>query len=68
MGVHQCTRFTNQLMLSHELALKLIVKYLSATVDRGIVYVPNPNLGIQCYVDADFAGHWSKADAENLEN
>eukprot|EP00957_Ditylum_brightwellii_P026513 2006017-Ditylum_brightwellii.AAC.1 len=36
--------------------------------DRGIVYDPDPNLGIQCFVDADFAGSWSKADADNSEN
>eukprot|EP00957_Ditylum_brightwellii_P170845 13003591-Ditylum_brightwellii.AAC.1 len=36
--------------------------------DRGIVYDPDPNLGIQCFVDADFAGSWSKANTDNPEN
>eukprot|EP00957_Ditylum_brightwellii_P190721 14519508-Ditylum_brightwellii.AAC.1 len=55
-------------MLSHKRALRRIVKYLSTTADRGVVYDPNPNLGIQCFVDAYFAGSWSKADADNTEN
>eukprot|EP00957_Ditylum_brightwellii_P018508 1392063-Ditylum_brightwellii.AAC.1 len=55
-------------MLSHERALIRIVKYLSTTVDRGIVYDHDPNLGIHCFVDADFAGSWSKADVDNPEN
>eukprot|EP00957_Ditylum_brightwellii_P148385 11297202-Ditylum_brightwellii.AAC.1 len=68
MGVHQCARFTNQPMLSNEKALRRVVKYLSTTANRGIVYDPNPDLRIQCYVHADFAGSWSKADADNPEN
>eukprot|EP00957_Ditylum_brightwellii_P176467 13438623-Ditylum_brightwellii.AAC.1 len=40
----------------------------STTADRGIVYEPDPSLGTQLFVDADFAGHWSKADADNPEN
>eukprot|EP00957_Ditylum_brightwellii_P121571 9271324-Ditylum_brightwellii.AAC.1 len=55
-------------MLSHERALWQIVKYLSTTTDRGIIYEPDPNLGIQCFVDADFAGSWSKTEADNPDN
>ena len=35
---------------------------------RGIVYKPDPTRGIECFVDADFAGAWSRADAESAEN
>jgi hypothetical protein len=28
------------------------------TKDRGIVYEPDNSMGIECYVDADFAGGW----------
>eukprot|EP00957_Ditylum_brightwellii_P095725 7293585-Ditylum_brightwellii.AAC.1 len=55
-------------MLSHERALRMIIKYISTMAGRGIVYDPDPNLGIHCFVDADFAGNWSKADADNPEN
>eukprot|EP00957_Ditylum_brightwellii_P062684 4757741-Ditylum_brightwellii.AAC.1 len=55
-------------MLSHERAFRRVVKYISTTADRGITYDPDPNLGIKCFVNADFAGSWSKADADNPEN
>eukprot|EP00957_Ditylum_brightwellii_P209839 15363494-Ditylum_brightwellii.AAC.1 len=65
MAVHQCTRFSNQPMLSHKRVVWQIDKYLSTTTDQGIVYRPDSSLGIQCYVGADFAGRWNKADAQN---
>eukprot|EP00957_Ditylum_brightwellii_P097940 7459419-Ditylum_brightwellii.AAC.1 len=68
MPVHQCARFSKQLMLSHERAVWQIAKYLSMTSDCAIVYNPDPSLGIQCYVDTDFAGSWAKADADKPEN
>eukprot|EP00957_Ditylum_brightwellii_P017618 1327252-Ditylum_brightwellii.AAC.1 len=68
MTVHQCARFTNTPMLSHERAIWRIAKYLAGTTDRGVLYNPDPKRGIECYVDADFAGSWSKADADNPEN
>ena len=68
MAVHQCARFNNQLMLSHEWAIKKIAKYLKGTFGRGIVYHPDKTKGIECYVDADFTGGWSQADANNPEN
>eukprot|EP00957_Ditylum_brightwellii_P003020 230953-Ditylum_brightwellii.AAC.1 len=55
-------------MLLYEQALRQIIKYLSTTSERGIIDDLDPILGIQCYVDADFAGSWSKADADNPEN
>eukprot|EP00957_Ditylum_brightwellii_P020580 1551032-Ditylum_brightwellii.AAC.1 len=68
MAVHQCTRFGNQPMLSHEHMVRPIVKYLSVTSNYGVVCSPDPSLGTQCYVDADFAGSWAKVDADNPEN
>eukprot|EP00957_Ditylum_brightwellii_P160662 12230956-Ditylum_brightwellii.AAC.1 len=55
-------------MLLHKHTLHWIVKYFSTTSDRGIMYDPDPSLGIQCYFDTDFAGSWSKADSDNPEN
>ena len=45
-----------------------IVKYLISTKERGIIYSPDPSLGLECFVDTDFAGGWSQADAKNAEN
>ena len=42
--------------LQHERALKRIDRYLKGTLDKGIILRPDPNEGIKCYVDANFAG------------
>ena len=48
--------FFNNPMLSHERAVKRIGRYLLGTKNRGIVYNPDLKKGLECYVDADFAG------------
>ena len=68
MAVHQCARFSINPKLSHERAIKRIGRYLLGTKDRGEVFKPDVSLGVQCYVNADFAGGWAKADADNAEN
>lgn len=45
-----------------------LVRYLKSTSTRGIVYTPKPELGLECFVDADFAGGWTQADADNPDN
>ncbi len=45
-----------------------IARYLGATRERGIIYKPDKSLGLECFVDADFAGGWSQADAANPDN
>ena len=54
--------------LSHERAVKRIGRYLFGTKNKGIVFQPNSERGLECYVDADYAGGWSKVDAQNPEN
>ena len=49
VAVHQCARFTNDPRLSYERVVKRIIVYLLCTRDRG-------TKGIECFVDADFAG------------
>ena len=68
MAVHQCARFSMNPKLTHERAVKRIGRYLLGTKDRGIIYKPNMMKGLECYVDADFAGGWAKADADNPDN
>ena len=48
--------------MSHEKAVKRIIRYLKRTRDEGLVLNVDKNKGIQCYVDADFAGAYNKAD------
>ncbi len=38
------------------------------TCKRGIIYKPDKSKGLECYVDADFAGGWSQANADNADN
>ena len=68
MAVHQCARFCIDPRITHERAIMRIGKYLLGTKDRGLSFIPDVKKGVQCYVDADFAGGWDKADANNPEN
>ena len=69
MATHQLNRFCQDPGLSHEQATTRLGRYLSHTKHRGIVYEPDKSMGIECYVDADFAGGWNittSADADNI--
>jgi histone deacetylase 1/2 len=52
--VHQCARFSANPKLSHERAVKRIVRYLKGTRDEGLIIKPDTTAGVQCFVDADF--------------
>jgi len=43
-------------------------RYLLDTRKCGIIYKPDRSKGLECYVDADFAGGWIQANALNAEN
>ena len=65
-AVHQCARFTHHPRLIHEQALKRIGRYLVGTKTKGLILDPKRNdLGIDLYVDADFAGLWSYEDPQD---
>ena len=68
MAIHQCVRFNNDPKLSHERAIIRICRYLLSTELKGMIYKPNRLLGLQCFVDADFASGWTQVDANNPEN
>jgi hypothetical protein len=68
MAVHQTARFSVNLMRSHELAIMQIGCYLCNNFKCGIIYKVDKSKSIEVYVDADFAGGWSSADAENADN
>ena len=57
-AVQQCARFCNEPMQEHEEAVKRICRYLLKTKDKGMVFHPDKSRGLECYVDADFAGSW----------
>ncbi len=55
-------------MRSHELAIMRIGHCLCNNCKQGIIYKVDESKGIEDYVDADFAGGWSFADADNADN
>jgi hypothetical protein len=68
MATHQLARFCQDPRLSHEQATTRLGRYLAHTKDRGIVYEPDRSMGIECYVDADFAGCWNITTSANADN
>ena len=68
MAVHKTARFSINPMLSHEKAIMRLGRYLLDTRKRGVIYKPDKSKGLECYVDADFAGGWQQADAEDATN
>jgi hypothetical protein len=61
--VHQCARFQAKPKASHAKAIKHLARYLLSTRDKGLIFQVNGS-GLECFADADFAGNWSKDEAE----
>ena len=61
-AVHQTARFSQDPRRIHEQAVKRIGRYLAQTHDKGLIYRPQMERGIECYADADFAGSWKKSN------
>ena len=55
-AVSQVAQSTSNPRQSHALAVKMIMRYLSATSDQGIIFAPTTVFKVDWYVDADFAG------------
>ena len=68
MALHQTARFRNNSMLSHERSIKKLGRYLYHSKKEDIVYTSDISKGLECYVDADFAGGWSQSDANDADN
>ena len=49
----------------HGEAVKRIGRYLMDNRDKGLIIRPDPDKGLQCYVDADFCGNWDKDQFED---
>ncbi len=64
-AVHQAARFTHSPKKSHGQAVKRIIRYLIGTSDKGIHFEPDLNNGLDCYVDADFAGLYGYEDDQD---
>ena len=62
-SVQQCARFCIDPSLEHEQAVKQVCRYLLRTKDKGLHFRPDKSRGLECYVDADWAGTWKKRSA-----
>jgi hypothetical protein len=62
-ATHQCARFVDQPKKEHGDALRWLARYLKGTRDKGMIYKPNLERGLEVFVDADFAGNWNKEEA-----
>jgi hypothetical protein len=60
MSVQQCARFCNNPKRKHEEAVKRVCRYLMKTKDKGLNLKPDKSQGLECYVDADWAGSWQR--------
>ncbi len=67
-AAHQCARFCDDPKLCHERAVRRIGKYLKGTAKLGLRFKPDATRGLECFVDADFAGGWDRTDVDNAEN
>jgi hypothetical protein len=57
-AVQQCARFCNNPKQEHEEAVKRICHYLMKTKDKGLTLRHDGSRGLECFVDADWAGSW----------
>jgi len=55
-AVCQVARFSHAPRDVHAQAVKRIARYLLGTKDKGIIFQPDMKAGLDCYVDADYAG------------
>ena len=65
MATQQCARFCNIPNQEHEEAVKRICRYLLKTRDKGLVLRPNRSKGLECFVDADWAGSWKQRSSND---
>jgi hypothetical protein len=68
MPVHQTACFCNDPKLSHEQAITHIGRYVLGSRYKGIKYKVDLSKGLECYVDADFAGGWDQTDPHDASN
>ena len=62
-AVSQVCRFSSAPKKSHATAVKMILRYLKKTMDKGLLIKPTKDmLSLKMYVDADFCGLYGQED------
>ena len=64
-AVSQVARFSHNPKKSHVSAVKTIIRYLSGSIDQGVIYKCPKTLSLDCYVDADFASLYGRDPPES---
>ena len=64
-AVHQCGSYSHCPRAIHKIALKQIGRYLIGTKYKGLNFIPNKSLKLECYVDSDFAVIWLFEDSQD---
>ena len=64
-AVSQVARFSSAPKQSHAAAVKMIVRYLAASINEGTIFTPDLSFKLDCYVDADFAGLHGREHQDN---
>ena len=64
-ATQQCARFCNNPGRDHEEAIKRICRYLLKTKSQGLTLRPDKSKGLECFVDADWAGSWTQASSHD---
>ena len=64
-AIHQCARFTHFPKKSHEEVILRICWYLQGTKDKGMRFLPDDTMHLDCYVDVDFAGLYNLEDKQD---
>ena len=45
--------------------VKRVLKYLKVTSEQGLIIKPDPEKGIEFYVDAEFSGGWNQEEGKD---
>ena len=61
-ATHQCARFAIAPKQEHASAVRWLGRYLASTRNKGTIFQAQPNLGLEVFVDADFAGNFDKGN------
>ena len=64
-AVNQCARFTHNTKESHEMAMKMICRYIQVPKYKGMVFNPYNKMVVDRYADADFAGIWGHENPQD---
>jgi hypothetical protein len=63
-ATHQCARFSVDPKWEHGDAICWLARYLQGTRDKGMTFFkPDKSLGLEVFVDANYAGNWDKDEA-----